>query len=247
MEILVGLVVLGAVIWFFVSLAGAIYPFRPFITRKRALASAAGVFIATCVISLFYSPIEQGEQSAQFTASSCGDGGLMMRDVVAISGEYELRSQPDPNANRIKNAKATNALGTTRYYRVDSSTTVERLCVQSNWTEVQIVTPDWLTHVRGWVPNEALRDIERTATGRRIFTEDDIYWDDDTVQYKNEILNFVNQTYSDNTRCKTIDAYSIAKSISKSKPDNPVFYVTCNSGASAFNVWFMPYEAERGH
>jgi hypothetical protein len=174
----------------------------------------------------------------------CGEGGLILGDVVAVSGENELRIQPDASADRIKNVKASNALGTTKYHRIDGSTTVRRVCVQSEWSEVQIVTLEWLTHVRGWVPNEALREIERTASGQRVFKPDDIYWDEDTSPFKDEIVNIVNQIARENNQCKKIDAYSVAKSSSRSKPGEPVFYVTCNSGTSAFNVWFSPVDAE---
>ncbi|MDR6265287.1 hypothetical protein [Roseobacter sp. N2S] len=275
MDKLIGFAVLAAVIWLLVSIAGILYPFRPFKTRKHALVSVVVTFIATSVIGANLPQTEVGEQQAAtmppanskelvvkhaapetepvLTAStvaaseipaSCGDGGLNLGDVVAVSGENELRMQPDAKSDRIKNIKASDALGTTKYHQIDGSTTVRRLCVQTEWSEVQIVTPDWLTHVRGWVPNEALREIERTASGQRVFKSDDIYWDDDTSSFKDEIIKIVNRIARENNQCKKIDTYSIAKSGSRSKPSEPVFFVTCNSGASAFNVWFSPNEAE---
>lgn len=176
----------------------------------------------------------------------CGDGGLVLRDVVAVTGSHELRALPTVEADKIKNEKASRILGETHFHSIDSSTSVRRLCVQADWSHVQIVTPDWLTHVSGWVQNENLRDIERTASGARVYVEADFYWDDDTSQFKPQIVTAVNRIRQENRNCGQIDAFSVAKSPSRSKPGDPVFFVTCGSGASAFNVWFRPIDAQAG-
>jgi len=170
----------------------------------------------------------------------CGDGGLALMDVVAVSGDHDLHASPNSSAPKIKNEKASRVLGKDHYHQIDSSTTVRRLCVQADWTEVQIQTPDWLTHVKGWVPNTALREIERTKSGGRIYVEDDFYWDKDTVQFKRQIVAVVNKIARENRNCDQIDTSSVAKSPSRSKPGDPVFFVTCGSGANVFNVWFKP-------
>ena len=177
----------------------------------------------------------------------CGDGGrgLALRDVVAVTGSHDLRALPTVGAEKIKNEKASAVLGKTHFHSIDSSTSVRRLCVQANWTHVQIVTPDWLTHVAGWVQNEALRDIERTASGARVYVEADFYWDDDTSHFKPQIVTAVNRIKQENRNCRQIDTSSVAKSPSRSKPGDPVFFVTCGSGASAFNVWFRPNDAQQ--
>lgn len=174
----------------------------------------------------------------------CGDNGLAFDDVVAVIGSRELRASPDNDAPRIKNEKASSALGRDHFYQIDNSTTVRRLCVQSEWTEVKIETPDWLTHVKGWVPNAVLREIERTQSGGRVYVEDDILWDEDTSQIKSQILTVVNKIARENQSCGQIDTSSIAKSPSRSKPNDPVFFVTCGSMANAFNVYFRPTDAE---
>ena len=176
----------------------------------------------------------------------CGDGGLVLRDVVAVTGNYDLHALPLVEAEKIKNEKASRIPGKTHFHQIDNSTSVRRLCVQANWTHVQIVTPDWLTHVSGWVPNEALRDIERTASGSRVYVEADFYWHGDTSQFKQQIITAVNRIAQENRNCDQIDTYSVAKSPSRSKPGDPVFFVTCGSGASAFNVWFRPTDVQAG-
>ena len=94
--------------------------------------------------------------------------------------------------------------------------------------------------------SEALRKIERTASGGRIYVEDDFYWDDDTSKFKPQIVATVNKIARENRNCRQVDASSIAKSTSRSKPEDPVFFVTCGSGPNVFNVWFRPTDVAAG-
>ena len=174
----------------------------------------------------------------------CGTGGLALDDVVAVTGEYVLRAAPATDAPRIRNEKASEALGRAHYHQIDASTTVRRLCAQSDWTEVRIVTPDWLNTVTGWVPNAALREIGRGTDGARIYVAEDFYWDGDSAKYKPQIVAAVNRIARENRNCHEIDPSSVALSPTKSKPGDPVFFVTCGAGAGAFNVWFRPSDAE---
>jgi hypothetical protein len=176
----------------------------------------------------------------------CGDGGIVPGDIVAVTGDHELHEAASPDAPKIKNEKASLALGEVHYQQIDNSTTVRRLCAQSEWTEVQIVTPDWLTFVKGWVPNSALREIEHSDDGARLYVESDFYWDDDTSKYKPQIVAVVNKIARENSNCSQIDPSSVAKSSSRSKAGDPVFFVTCGSGADVFNIWFRPKDADSG-
>jgi hypothetical protein len=145
---------------------------------------------------------------------------------------------------RIKNEKASSILKSTHYHQIDSSTTVKRLCSDGDWSEVQIVSPDWLTFVKGWVPNKVLRGIERTASGGRIYEEADFIWDDSTEKYKRQIVAVVNKIARDHAGCSDLDTSSVDLSPSRSKPRDPVFFVTCNPSSGApFNVWFRPTDA----
>jgi hypothetical protein len=176
----------------------------------------------------------------------CGNGGVVLNDVVAVSGNHEIRVEPTSSASKVKNRKASRIIGEDVFHRIDGSTTVRRLCAQTDWTKVQIVSPDWLTHVRGWVPSDGLREIERTASGERVYVEGDFYWNDDTSKFKPQIIAVVNKIASENRNCRKLDPSSVAKSSSKSKAGDPVFFVTCGSLESAFNVWFRPTDAETG-
>ncbi|MGQ7792966.1 hypothetical protein ACUN0C_11200 [Faunimonas sp. B44] len=188
---------------------------------------------------------DENRKATPRSAATACDGGQTIGDVVAVSGDYDVRSSPSENAGRIKNVKASEALRSTVYHRIDNSTTVRRLCVDRDWTLVQIVSPEWLTHVRGWVPDTTLREIERTASGERVYKEEDFIWDEDTSAFKPQILQIVNRIVNERPGCTTIDTASVAKSPSRSAPGDPVFFVTCgNVGTQMFNVWFRPGEAD---
>ena len=242
-----------------IGFLGMIYPFRPFSSRKIATAtfllsivsvSICGVFIKADAPNLALTKssretaLTEGIKLVQSIPESCGDGGLVLNDVVAVNGENFLRTKPSDKADKIKNAKATEILGSDQFHQIDNSTTVKRLCAQSDWTKVAIVTPDWLTDISGWVPNSALREIQTQDGGRRRFVETDFVWDNDSLKFKGQIVDVVNKIVRENEMCADIQTGSISLSPSKSKPNDPVFFVTCGSGAESFNVWFRPIDTK---
>jgi hypothetical protein len=183
------------------------------------------------------------EPSIESASTACTEGTPAPGDVVAVTGDHDLHVKPDAGSDKIKNEKASKALGKLHFHQIDASTTVRRLCATGDWTEVQIVTPEWLTFVKGWVPNAALRGIDRSADGARIFVEADFYWDDDTARFKKDIIAVVNKIARENANCPDPDPGSVAKSTTKSKAGAPVFFVTCGAGADVFNLWFGPGDA----
>jgi hypothetical protein len=187
--------------------------------------------------------IKATAQTKAHIPHACGEGGLALRDVVAVNGSYELRANPASDSAKIKNQKASDIFEKDHFHSIDGSTTVSRLCVQSEWTRVQIRTPDWLTHVKGWVPNEALREIERTASGSRQYVEEDFLWDKNTSGRKEQLVAAVNKIASQNKNCKHIDTASLARSSSRSKPGAPVFFITCGKLPNVLNVFFKPEDA----
>ncbi|ESY03371.1 hypothetical protein X753_19835 [Mesorhizobium sp. LNJC399B00] len=177
-------------------------------------------------------------------ASTCSIGQPASSNVVAVIDEFAPRTAPSNEGHKIKNEKASSILGSIRYHQIDSSTTVKQLCTEGDWSEVQIVTPEWLTHVRGWVPTKILRGIERTSAGTRVYVETDFIWDDDTSKFMPQIVAVTNKIAQEHSGCSDLDTASVALSPSRSKPKDPVFFVTCNPSSGApFNVWFRPSEA----
>jgi hypothetical protein len=69
---------------------------------------------------------------------------------------------------------------------------------------MEVITPEWLIDVKGWVPSAALRRIERTSSGERVFVEADFSWDGDTRKYSKEIATIINQISQENEKCGTI-------------------------------------------
>lgn len=272
-ELIIGIALLLVVVWAALSLISVAFPLWPFGSRggaARSLGFCLVAFLCLAVVLSLVQPESQPEVVAEGEAASdsetsapadraaltaqtliggeipeaCGDGGLALGDVVAVNGDHVVHTSPSGASPKLRNEKASRALGRPHFHRIDGSATVRRLCVQAEWTEVQIVTPDWLTHVKGWVPSHTLRTIERTAVGNRIYVEEDFYWDEDAAQFKTQIVATVNRITRENRNCGEIDTASIAKSSSRSTPGDPVFFVTCGSGANVFNVWFRPGDAE---
>lgn len=88
-------------------------------------------------------------------------------------------------------------------------------------------------------------EVEPPKKDERRFVEDDFYWDEDTSKFKEPIITVVNRIARENKSCGVIDPSSVAKSSSRSKPGDPVFFVTCGEGSDVFNVWFRPGDASR--
>ena len=178
--------------------------------------------------------------------NSCGNGGLELNDIVAVSGKQVVYVSASDDATPLRNDKASQALGQHVDQSIDNSTTVKRLCVQQDWTQISVETPVWLQHVTGWVPSSALREMETRADGSRIFSEADISWDSDTTRYRAEIVAIINKIAAENRQCRDIDPTSVTKSATRSSAEAPVFFATCGSGNNAFNVWFRPTDANAG-
>lgn len=170
--------------------------------------------------------------------------GVPVSGIVAVAGDTTVYSGPSETSDAVVNAKATAALGSTHLQSIDQSQTVRRLCEENDWTQMSVVTPEWLTHVNGWVPSSALRQIERTASGQRVYTDADFGWYDDTRPYADQIVAVVNQITRENKNCETVDTGTVSLSPSRSSASDPVFFITCGTGAAAFNVWFRPDDAK---
>ena len=272
MQIILSLLTLLATLAFAYSLLSVLYPLRPFRDRRQALKGVGGSFVVALASLVVFGVIAdpkngpasglaaETEGTARSTTgdgalsvatvspgrvpAACGEGGLALMDEVTVSDSQELYASPA--GERIINQKASAALGTTHYQQVDYTQRLRRTCAQEGWTEIEVLTPEWLKGNRGWVRAEAIRVIENDDAGKRIFVEADFYWDNDTSRFKPQIVTIVNRIARENARCGEVDTGSVAKSSSRSQPGKPVFFVTCGSGASAFNVWFSPNDAEGG-
>lgn len=188
------------------------------------------------------SVIRSATVAPETIAASCGQGGVAIMDEASVFGSQYLHKSP--GGERLTNEKATAALGELTYQSVDYSQILRRLCVMPEWTEVEVMTPDWLQGIEGWIPSEATRVIERDSEGKRIFVESDFFWDQDSSKFKAQIVNVVNRIYRDNSNCEEVDTSTVALSASRSEAGKPIFFVTCERGKYPFNVWFSPNDAE---
>ena len=177
---------------------------------------------------------------------TCEGGGIATGDEVAVKGETALRSSPSGTAARIVNEKASSVLNETHHQQLDQTERLKELCRQKDWSKVQVVEPDWLTNVIGWVPVSSLRQIERDASGYRTYVESDFSWDEDTSGFKPQMIANVNKIIRENSSCESVDPGSLSKSGNRSRPGKPVFFVMCNNPGGVFNVWFEPGDAAAG-
>jgi hypothetical protein len=82
----------------------------------------------------------------------------------------------------------------------------------------------------------------RAGTPNQIAAED-IYWDDDTRPFQTELLIAANRIQAENAECGKVE--DIVKSDSRSKKDDPAFFVACSGTKGIpFNIWFRPKDAE---
>lgn len=172
-------------------------------------------------------------------AGQCARAKVTGVEYGITGSRINVRKGPGTNYEKIVNQKATAALGKTHYVQVDNSVTVLESCRQDDWSFIEVTKPEWLREShKGWVASRFLREQARDATGVRVFNEEDFIWDGKTSPHKEIIVAAVNKIHRENSRCEEIDPSSAYLSGSKSSPENPVFFVTCGSGANAFNVWF---------
>ena len=86
------------------------------------------------------------------------------------------------------------------------------------------------------------------AAEARPFTAEDFIFDEKNLptKYKDVVIAGVNKIRNEDTRCQShISPASTSLAASKSKPNKPVFYVTCGSGgANLVNVYFTPEDVK---
>lgn len=188
-----------------------------------------------------------GEAQAA-SAEPCGSGSTKSGQTLRVIGsDVVLRSAPNSESEKLINQKATQIFKTTQYLTIDNSVTVVEKCTQGEWSRVRVKDPDWLknSHI-GWVQSSSLRGQKKGSGGIVEFTEADFAWDKNTSPHKKTIIAGVNKIHRENSRCKTIDTGSLDISTSKGSHSDPVFYVTCGTGAGAFNAFFSKSEVEKG-
>ena len=182
------------------------------------------------------------------SAEQCGSGSTQSGQTLKVNGsEVVLHSAPNAKSKKLINQKATEILKTTQYLKIDNTVTVVEECTQGGWSRVRVTEPEWLqnSHI-GLVENSSLRGQKKDSNGIVEFTEADFVWDEKTSPHKKTIIAGVNKIYRENARCKTLDTGTAYISSSKGSSSDPVFFVTCGTGADTFNAFFSKSEVEKG-
>lgn len=203
--------------------------------------SVTNIVLVTLALIALHGPAQAA------SPEPCGYGSTKSGQIFRVNGsDVFLRSSPNTKGEKLINHKASRALNSTEYLKIDNSVTVLEECSQGEWSRVRVKEPDWLqdSHI-GWVQRSSLRGQKKDRNGIVEFIEADFIWEDRTAPYKKTIIAGVNKIHRENPRCKTIDPASADISPSKSTPSHPVFFVTCGSGLSVFNAFFSESDVEK--
>lgn len=265
MGMVAGTLTLFLLVWCVYSLSGVVLKIPPFASRGRALQSAGLSIFALLGLGLIVpgstvgriQPVQEtlaeqdkpagapADNAVTTEVSACKTVSFAPGDVVRVSQETALRLAPDADAGGIRNDKLSRATGSERFHSIDKSVVARRLCSTDGWSKIEILSPAWMTHLRGWVESAALENPVGKPPAGALRTGD-FHWSGEAVGYKAGIVAVVNKILRENGECRSIDPGSLARSASRSSPGDPVFFVACNSGAEMFNVWFRPGDADTG-
>jgi hypothetical protein len=180
------------------------------------------------------------------TSQSCGEGTVKTGKTYKLNGSgINVRKGPSTKFEKVINEKFSRIAKKTKYITVDNTVTVYEECTKDGWSKVRVTDPDWLrdSH-RGWISSNFLRGKKMDSSGKEVFAEADFSFTEKTRPHKSLIIAGVNKVHRENARCKTIDPSSAYISSSKGTKSNPVFYVTCGTGANVFNAFFSKSDVE---
>jgi len=82
------------------------------------------------------------------------------------------------------------------------------------------------------------RITQPKAPARPPITAADIYWDDETRQHRDVVLQLLNKIRDQNERCREMDLGTVSQSGTRGTREAPVWYVTCLYRGDAFNEFF---------
>jgi hypothetical protein len=158
----------------------------------------------------------------------------------------EVRHAPEETAPRVLNAKATEVFGSPHYVSLDTTFRVVEDCRQNGWSKIRTAEPaEMMTSHRGWISSAAL--ITEEEFSRVGYTEADFSFDAQTRPHRAMIVRAVNKIRQEDPRCKDhLSPGSVSLSRDRSKPREPVFFVTCGKGTGTVNVYFSQSDLAEG-
>lgn len=213
------------------------------------------IFVLLSVFLAFghLSPTEMiayGSTSAQASLPESHCDGFEISPAVktGVRGtEIVVRGGPGPNHEKRINKKLSSVLGKSAPLTIASGFFVSIQCTVGEWSYVRTINPDYLasSHV-GWVPNDALVELDQTSLRSRAFTEEDVPWYEVTAPYKKVIVAGLNRIHAGNRNCKYISPASVDISKTLSRLGDPMFFVMCGGGKDVHTVYFSLSDIESG-
>jgi hypothetical protein len=189
--------------------------------------------------------VSVGAHAYAETAQLCDAKTEKINKVKTVKKEAKIRLAPSDSAKKLVNPKATEAMHSTQYAQIDSSTKVREVCKKNGWSYIELTEPEWLiSSHKGWVPSNALNEIKVSGSGKRIYRENEVGWDKYTKPYKKQVLYAINNFLQDD--CKEgFDTFSVTESPSKSTKKAPVFFIACGHPPNARNIFFSKADIEK--
>lgn len=176
------------------------------------------------------------------TVQECNPQDIITGEEYRPKGtDIPVYIQPNEKSEKLINEKLSKAINETRYIQFSNEYKVKEIChdAKNNWSLVKAVEPSYLSDTHyGWIKKSFLKAEKLDEKGYRIIEESDVSWNKKTQPYKELILKTLNKIHRENANCRRIDPSILDISSTKSSKSNPVFYVTCGEGLSAFNVFF---------
>ncbi|UZP67834.1 hypothetical protein N1030_02345 [Desulfovibrio mangrovi] len=175
--------------------------------------------------------------------TECKPNDIKINETFAISKKTVIYTAPNKNSKKLVNETVSKILKTTHYHTLDYSSTVNAICSRDDYVFIIISTHSAPNETSGWIPKSSLRIINKTSKGQRIYTIQDIYWDEYTSNNKKQFTNAINYLHQHNTLCmKNIDPETLTKSPSKSTKNHPIYFVTCGNSNEMRNVFFDTHD-----
>lgn len=134
------------------------------------------------------------------------------------------------------------------YLSLSKGWVVKVKSTKREWVYVEGVNnPEINDAYKGWIPKNSLREKKIDEKGFNIYTEEDFYFDEETLpyKYKDIVVKAINYLHRNDPQCRVLEPGSTAIARSKeTAPGDVTFYVTCGEGDSVFNTFFTKNEIE---
>ena len=96
------------------------------------------------------------------------------KSIFNIVSKSDLYSEPSSTSQKLINEQATQVLKETTYLSIDSSCRVFILETSGEWSKIQVIEPDWLSHSHiGWVKTDIIEKENKNSEYNKFYRNKD--------------------------------------------------------------------------